>query len=232
MLAASGVDRRAFQTQAGKVYDHLWELISSGGLGPGDSVSLRSVAARLRTSIAPVRDALALLAERGVAEKAPKYGYRVRGLTRDDIVGYFTMRRAILGESARLAAERVTDDQIAELRELAAEADDLIKGGDYKAASPLDNAFHRGIAAIAGVPKLVEEIARLEMPAVFLPPRSQGPHAHLHVQVLEALATRNPLRADEEMRAHVDWAFRDTLASWEAMQREDPASGHGQRSDR
>jgi len=232
VLAASGVEKRAFQTQAGMVYDHVWELISSGELGPGDSVSLRSVAARLKTSIAPVRDALALLAERGVVEKAPKYGYRVRGLTRDDIVGYFTMRRAILGESARLAAERVTDDQIAELHELAAEADDLIKAGDYEAASPLDNAFHRGIADIAGVPKLVEEIARLEMPAVFLPPRSQDCHPHLHVEVLEAIATRDPVRAHEEMRAHVDWACKDTLQSLETMQREDPASGHGQRSDR
>ena len=219
------VQKNPFQTQAALVYERVWEMISSGQLKPGESLSLRSVAALVGTSVAPVRDALAILAERGVVEKVPRFGYQVRGLTREDIVGYFTMRRAILGESARLAAERVTDEQIAELGELAAEADDHIQAGDYNGASPFDNAFHRGIADIAGVPKLVEEIARLEMPGVFLPPRSQGPHAHLHVQVLEALATRNPLRADEEMRAHIDWAFKDTLASWEAMQREDLASG-------
>lgn len=227
MCAVPASQKNPFQTQAAMVYERVWEMIRSGELKPGDSLSLRSGAALMGTSVAPVRDALAVLSERGLVEKVPKFGYRVRGLTRDDIVGYFVIRRAILAESARLAAQRITDEQIDDLRQLALEADRLIGGDDFREAAPLDDAFHRTIGAIAAVPKLLEEIARLEMPAVFLPPLSHGDHPHLHVDVLEAMATRNPLRASDEMRAHVDWAMEDTLKSWEAMERERLASVGG-----
>jgi DNA-binding GntR family transcriptional regulator len=56
----------------------------------------------------PVREAIRRLEEAGLAEREPHKGAVVKGLTLEELVHVYDVRRLLEGEAARLGAERVT----------------------------------------------------------------------------------------------------------------------------
>ncbi len=209
-----------FQTQGGFVYEAVGRMIVSGELPYGTPFTLREMATRLGVSVTPVRDAVNALKQMGLVEKVPRGGYRVVPLTRQRVLGYFAVRRALLAESARLAAERITDEQIPQLARAARTLDAMLDSGNFPDISGLDSAFHAQIAEVAGLPFLAREIGRLATFEIILEPPGAAPTldrpAHLHV--LEAITSRDPNKADAVMRAHVDFALQRTLDALDAAE--------------
>lgn len=211
-----------FQTQGGRVYTRMCEMIAGRDIQPGEVVSIRGLASELGVSVTPVRDAVNLLRQQGLLEKVPGTGYRVVGVTRERIAGVFAVRRALLVESARLAAQRITDGEIAELELIASRVDALIESSHYEESSRVDQEFHTRIAQIAGLAFLQREIARLEVFKLVFPPVGPvPPEWHSHTEVVDAIAARDPERADEEMRAHVNRPLEPVLASFGDEESED-----------
>ena len=199
-----------FRTQTGMVYEGVCRMIATGEVKPGESLSLRRAAERLGVSPGPARDAFRVLHERGVLEKVPKHGYRVCELTRERVDGYFNVRRALLAESAVLAAQRITPADVRALRDLAARLDALVEMGRYDQAYRPEERFHTALARIARCKPLEREIARIQTFAIVIP--SPHPrHWESHARLLEEIASRDPERAWHAMRAHVDEGRRCTL---------------------
>ena len=207
------MEGRPFQTQGGRVYERLCAEISTRQLKPGAYVPLRDVAARLGVSVSAARDAVRLLHERGLLEKVPKFGYRVCAVTRERVEGYFVVRRALLVESAKLAAPRIMDTDIEALSAIASRLDGLIRMGRYADTLDLDTEFHECVARIAGLPFLEREIGRLNTFDVILPAPPPGSNWPSHERVIEALASRDPARAAQAMCDHVESAMNSTLAA-------------------
>ena len=153
----------ARRTLADQVYRDLRDLILSGRIEPGEKLTLRRLAAVVGTSPMPVRDA----ASRLVAEKAlvmlPSRTLQVPWLSVSEFAEIVTIRCALEGLAAELAAQRRNDADVAALRRHAV-AFDL----NASAASPNPLAaiehnrhLHFTVYKASGLPKLMQMIEGL-----------------------------------------------------------------------
>ena len=65
--------------------DKLMEWIMSGKLSMGDKLNTEELASQLGVSRMPIREALANLEKKGLAESVPYAGTRLVTLTKDDV---------------------------------------------------------------------------------------------------------------------------------------------------
>jgi DNA-binding GntR family transcriptional regulator len=89
------------------VYAVLHKAIVSGELPAGTRLRVRDLAEEVGTSVMPVREAIRRLEEAGLAEREPHKGAVVKGLTLEELVHVYGVRRLLEGEAARLGAERI-----------------------------------------------------------------------------------------------------------------------------
>ena len=87
---------------ADQVYAALHEAIMSGELPAGSRLRIRDLAEQVGTSVMPVREAIRRLEEAGLAEREPHKGAVVKGLTLEELVHVYGVRRLLEGEAARL----------------------------------------------------------------------------------------------------------------------------------
>ena len=97
------------------IADTLEEAILSGRLAPGTALLQLDLAAHFGVSRVPVRDALAILEQRQLAVRVPRRGVMVRPITPEGVRAVFAARRLLEAAVTRLAAERLTPADLAEL---------------------------------------------------------------------------------------------------------------------
>ena len=95
---------------ADQVYAVLHEAIISGELPAGYRLRIRDIAEQVGTSVMPVREAIRRLEEAGLANREPHKGATVAGLTLEELLHVYGVRRLLEGEAARLGAESITAD--------------------------------------------------------------------------------------------------------------------------
>src|SRR5262245_23973644 len=93
-----------------QVYATLHEAIVSGALPAGSRLRIRDLAEQVGTSVMPVREAIRRLEQAGLAEREPHKGAVVKGLTLEELVHVYGVRRLLKGEAARLGAEEITGE--------------------------------------------------------------------------------------------------------------------------
>src|SRR6201986_5595708 len=72
----------------------------------------------LGISRTPLREAVKVLAAEGLVELLPNRGARVRQLSEQDLAELFDIMGGLEGLAGRLACERITDEEIAEIERL------------------------------------------------------------------------------------------------------------------
>jgi DNA-binding GntR family transcriptional regulator len=133
-----------------QVKDRLLEAILDGRYPPGARIVETRVARELGTSQAPVREALRDLEALGVVETSPFRGARVRRPSADELLEAFTVRSQLESLAARLALERITDDELDELSLYLDEMRRAARAGDSHAEATADASFHGRVVEIAG----------------------------------------------------------------------------------
>lgn len=101
--------------------DKLMEWIMSGKLSMGDKLNTEELASQLGVSRMPIREALANLEKKGLAESVPYAGTRLVTLTKDDVRQIYIARTALEPVAAKYACEKITDEDIQNLKEIHAE---------------------------------------------------------------------------------------------------------------
>jgi DNA-binding FadR family transcriptional regulator len=155
-MAAIGLRR---DTLADQIADAVLERILDQGLSPGDLLPAEGkLAAEFSVSRPVIREALGALKGRGVIDVTNGRGAAVAPVRRDPLVHYFAwavrldrrflvelldVRRGIEVQSARLAAWRRTDEELAEMRELLTRM--ARHTDDAEAYAPLDTQLHLAI---------------------------------------------------------------------------------------
>ncbi len=142
------------QVLADHVYEELLASLMDGRLEPGTAVSIDGTARDLDVSPTPVREALARLEHTGMVRRVALKGYRVAPLfTREDFAELMEARLAIEPVNARLACERMTPGQLAELEEAVSDLKKAPRGpsfAEYRDYLEADERFHRLIAEHTG----------------------------------------------------------------------------------
>jgi DNA-binding GntR family transcriptional regulator len=99
-----------------RVYRALRRALSMGAAAPGDLLNIRPIAAALRTSPMPVREALGRLAAEGALEPLANRAFRLPVLGPEKYRELLLVRLRLEGLAGEHAAVRVTIDEFAVLR--------------------------------------------------------------------------------------------------------------------
>lgn len=200
------------------------EAITSGEFEPGERISEAELARNLGISRGPLREALGRLEGR-LIRRTPRIGVHVITLSRAELESLFLTREALEGMAARLAAERMTNEELQDLRRLLeahAHQPELASGEAYVQRSR-DEDFHFSIIRSAKCASL----ERLLMDEIYYqlrihrrksstqPGRAQAALSE-HVEIVKAIESRDPDRAEAAMRTHLRNARFSSLASIKA----------------
>ena len=187
----------------------LRQAILSGDLAPGQRLVEEELAGTLGVTRQSLRAALLDLTADGLVERIPNRGARVRVVTTEEAVAITECRMALEALCAAKAAERVTDEEAAQLRELAEELKRSVAEGNPLKYSELNRELHRLVGVISGQAVAVGLLERLHAQLVRhqfqLALRPGRPEVSLpeHLAIAHAVASRRPVDADRAVRAHL-----------------------------
>ncbi|MBU2881040.1 FadR family transcriptional regulator [Psychrosphaera sp. B3R10] len=206
-----------------KVAEQISRLVQEGELKPGDRLpSERELAEKIGVSRPTIREAMIALEIAGIIEIRTGSGIYVveqkpELALSDEGVGPFEVldtRYIIEAEACALAAARITEEQLEELNQTIKEMEEEEKRPD--ASEKADMKFHMLIAeasqnsAISAIVKWLWELRNQSAlsKAFMARLREEGIHPSIneHKRIVDALAKRNPEKARNAMKAHIEGA--------------------------
>jgi DNA-binding GntR family transcriptional regulator len=229
MAAGTPSGPRAGEAARSHALARLRQAILSGDLAPGQRLVEEELAGTLGVTRQSLRAALLDLTAEGLVERIPNRGARVRVVTTAEAVAITECRMALEALCAAKAAERVTDDEAAQLRELAENLRRSVADGNPLKYSELNRELHRRVGAISGQAVAVGLLERLHAQLVRhqfqLALRPGRPEVSLpeHLAIADAVAGRRPADAERAVRAHLASVI-EALQAERAAGREAPAS--------
>ena len=146
------------------VADALRTALLAGHFTPGESLSEVELAASLKVSRGPVREALLILAEEGLVAHTQNRGFSVFQLTAKDFEEISVVRLPLETLALRLARRHVDAADIAGLQGLLKHMSSLLRSGDFRGCTRADYEFHGMIWEKAGNPWLLAALKRIMIP--------------------------------------------------------------------
>jgi DNA-binding GntR family transcriptional regulator len=188
---------------AEEVASELRELILAGTLPSGSRIDQDAVAESHGMSRLPVREALIALEQEGLVVNTQRRGAYVAQFTPEDVLDQYEVYGLVAGIAAARAAERLTADEIAELRKA---HEQFVKARGGAAQQRSNEEFHRIINRVASrrLKSMLGLLAR-SLPSHHYMFDSAWAKlaAHHHEQVLIAIERRDPKAARAAMTDHL-----------------------------
>lgn len=194
--------------------------IVSGRMEPEMLHSIGGVAAKLKVSITPVREALQDLAKDGLIEIKRNRGFLVRTPTAAELDDIVQVRGMLEVAAVRDITARGLITDFALLRQLCTTTEEHARAGEWEGFIETDRAFHLGIMQSLGNQKLVEIIGSLrDQSRLFGLDRMAGTGSFLestreHTLLLDAIEAGQAEQASTIMTNHLRhvrgiWAGRN-----------------------
>ena len=207
---------------ADQIFEQLEHDILSGKYARGETLSELRLSNELGVSRTPVREAIRRLEQENILEESGR-GMIVVGITREDMMDMYEIRMEIESLAARRAAERITETELKEMRNIL----DLQhfyagKGGadSSNQIRNLDSQFHELLYRCSGskvyynvLRSLHKKITKFRMASVSKQGRALK-SIEEHETIYEALAAHDGDRAYEAAVQHMIHA-RDSMAGME-----------------
>ena len=143
------------------VFNTLREAILRGDLVPGERLMELQLAAKLGVSRTPIREAIRMLEQEGLAITIPRKGAIVAGMTEKDMQDVLEIREALEELSVQVACDKITEEEVARLRENMENFEDSLKSGDLKRMAEADVEFHDVIYQATDNLKLINMLNNL-----------------------------------------------------------------------
>jgi DNA-binding GntR family transcriptional regulator len=231
MSAAATPDGlRAGEAARLHAFGALRKAILSGDFAPGQRLVEEELAGTLGVTRQSLRAALLDLTAEGLVERIPNRGARVRVVSTAEAVAITECRMALEALCAAKAAEKVTDDEAAGLRELAENLKRAVADSNPVKYSELNRELHRRVIMISGQTVAIGLLERLHAQLVRhqfqLALRPGRPEVSLteHLAIADAVAERRPADAERAIRHHLASVI-------EALRSGDPQDRTGSRAD-
>jgi DNA-binding GntR family transcriptional regulator len=202
-------------TLADNIRQKLISAIVEGEIPQGSKVSEVELATRYGVSRGPLREAMRDLEGLRLVERKPHAGVRVVALNCAELKEIFTIREALEGMAARLAATEMSDQEISSLRKLLELHESKVRESQgqsyFQQHGDLD--FHLRILSGSGNRRLYklmgDELYQLIL--MYRRQSSQRPSRPLraleeHKRICDAIEARDPELAEMLMRRHIQGA--------------------------
>ena len=190
------------------VYEQLKSSIISGEIKPGEILNEAVLAEKYGMGKTPTREALLLLSNEDYLDSMPRVGYVVTRLTVQDMLEIFALRILLELEAIGIAAEKITEADLARLavnnraeEELTGQQTELAHEKGYK----LNREFHLIIAKSTGnhrlahlIQGLIDDLER----ALSFDPYIVDPAQHN--EIIHHLKNHDKTSAQSAMRRHIE----------------------------
>lgn len=196
----------------------LRDMIVQGRLHPGDPILEKELCDEFQISRTPLREALKVLAGEGLIELLPRRGAIVAPVVIEDLRQKLEVVRLLEDHAAKLACERATDAQIAQLASLHEKLVDSFERRRNAEAIDINDQFHLAIVKASGNQSLVEVFTplwqhlRRSRHLVINKPEVSRNWVQAHERLMRAIRKRDGALAVKVMDFNWDLADR-TLAS-------------------
>ncbi|PWK54043.1 GntR family transcriptional regulator [Silicimonas algicola] len=191
------------------IADELEGLILEGSFTDGARLDEVQLADRFQVSRTPIREALHRLTQSGLVEQVPRRGVFVRQPGPVELIEMFEVMAELEAVCARLAASRITEQALEELKALNVRCLDAVGQGQSDDYYEMNEVFHRMLYRQSGNAFLEQECLRLHRrlkPFRRLQLRVRGRLSQSmteHEQVVAALEAGDGSAAASAIRAHV-----------------------------
>ena len=184
------------------VFNTLREAILKGELKPGERLMELQLASKLGVSRTPIREAIRMLEQEGLAVTMPRKGAEVAKMTLKDM-------EALDELAAKIACKKISDEQLANLKTIKDEFKRSMDSGDVKKIAEEDVKFHDAIYEATNNAKLVsmmnnirEQMYRYRV-EYLKDPKNYPMLVKEHDAIYRALESRNMELVTTEMHTHV-----------------------------
>ncbi len=202
-------------TDADKAYLQIKEKIITVEMPPGSVIREAQLMEELGLGRTPIREALKQLEKENLVVVVPRRSIFVADIAITDLQQIYEVRVELESLCARLAAGRITPEQLVEMRRLVDEYRHIDRG-DKKLLMTLDGHFHRLLAQAADNKFLRSEFElfyNLSMRIWYLALNHIQPDTvdvEAHIELLAAIEARDGNWAEQVMRQHIRH-FHDTI---------------------
>lgn len=208
LLASPGTSPPA--TLSERVYRALKRDIIHGVYQPGEALGEKELAEKYKGSRTPVREAAVRLQNERLLRIVPNRGYFVSQITLQVLNDVYEFRAAVESAAAELAAARGASpeslNKLLELTRVTCAPDDRKSCVAFIEA---DTAFHATIARMARNQMLLQAVseARSQMERIMFAAIDIHYYGELpnreHLEIVEAIQSRDPQKARERMHNHI-----------------------------
>ncbi len=211
------------QRRAESIRRTLEHLIITGEFADGERLDEIRLAERFSVSRTPLREAFQTLAATGLLELVPRRGAYVRHPSIIELVEMFEVMAELEGMCGRLAARRVTEEDLETINQAAMACETALEQGDTDAYYRENERLHELWYEASGNGFLAAEARRLQRrlqpfrrTQLHVRGRKEQSMAE-HRAIIKALADGDPDRAERELRDHVaiqGEKFNDLMAQY------------------
>lgn len=191
-----------------RVHRQLEDQIITGALPPGVRLVEEELARTMGVSRGPVRTALHQLAVDGFVDLRPRLGAFVHNPTLKEVDDFYAIRRVLEGESARLAATRITPQWAEQLQDCV----DLARFELKRNRDPANKvvSLHGLICTIADNNELNQYLSLHRKRSVwYRTPFDAGQRRKTwdeHARIVKLIISGDAPNAAKAMQAHIDSA--------------------------
>jgi DNA-binding GntR family transcriptional regulator len=189
------------------VHEELRRAIIQGKIPHGTRLVESRVAEQMGVSRTPVREALSRLVAQGFVKE--RDGFRVVADMSVELHEIFSVRKALEGHAAALAAVEATDEELSELEKICNTSLEALYSKSTKKRAALNSEFHYSIARASHNHRLLTlikecyEYAITEEILPFYDKQDTANHLQQHLDIMRALNNRDPVEAEHAMKHHL-----------------------------
>ena len=192
-----------------QVAQRLRQMLVENQIPPGAKLNERELAQVLSVSRTPLREAIKMLAAEGLVELLPNRGAVAVELDEAAVLHTFEVMGGLEAMSGELAAQRITDAELAEIKAMHFEMLAAWTRRDLSAYYRLNALIHRAINAAAKNPVLTATYNQVNARLQALRFRSNQDEEKWkramgeHDRMVEALAARDPVAMRKVLSTHL-----------------------------
>ena len=204
------IDMDEFLPLRDVVFNTLRKAILTGNLKPGERLMEVHLANKLGVSRTPIREAIRKLELEGLVIMIPRRGAEVAQITEKSLKDVLGVRRALDALSIELACDRITEEEIAALKEACHEFELATKGKDTSIIAKADVKLHDIIVEATGnqrLQQLINNLAEQMYRYRFVYLKDERQHEKLiaeHKEIYESIIEKNKERAMAAAKLHID----------------------------
>ena len=202
-MAANGKSLR------GQVFDKIRSDILKGRYQKGDELVECTIGKEMGVSRTPVREAIRQLELEGLVQLISNKGAFVTGISASDVRDIYLIRSRLEGLAARMAAEHISSEQLAEMEETIVLSDYHVKKEHFEQVCEMDGKFHKLLYAASGS-RILEHtltdfhqyVQRVRMASITNRIRMHKSNSE-HEKILEAIRNKDGDQAEKVAAEHI-----------------------------